>query len=404
MYGASSSSNNRRTFWLIGIAIFLLVALVFSGRLWESVDAHENVVIQSIGTGKLKTITTPGWKWQGLGTVTRYPKRANYAFSYPVRFNDGGHGTMFGSIQFDYPSNDEALRLIHIKFRSPEAFQTQLVEKVVNKAMYMTGPLMSSRESYAERRNDLIRFVEDQVEFGVYQTRTRTERRPDPITGQEKTVLVVEIIRDSSGTPLRQESSALLAYGVIASNFALDSLPYDAEVEGQIRQQQALTMQVQTSMAQARQAEQERITSEQRGQATATEARWRQEAIRAESVTAAQRRLDVARLAAQEAEQYRRAEILRGEGEATRRRLVMQADGALQQKLEAWVQVNQSYAEHFAQYGGSWVPQVQMGGGGAGNANGATGLMDLLTIQTARQLGLDLGTTTNRPRQASPQR
>ncbi|MCH8308457.1 MAG: transcription termination/antitermination protein NusG [Proteobacteria bacterium] len=36
----------------------------------------------------------------------------------------------------------------------------------------MTGPLLSSTESFAERRTDLIFWVEDQVNNGTYQTRT----------------------------------------------------------------------------------------------------------------------------------------------------------------------------------------------------------------------------------------
>ena len=34
----------------------------------------------------------------------------------------------------------------------------------------MTGPLMSSKESYAEKRNELLRLMEDQVQRGVYRT------------------------------------------------------------------------------------------------------------------------------------------------------------------------------------------------------------------------------------------
>lgn len=34
----------------------------------------------------------------------------------------------------------------------------------------MTGPLMSSKESYAEKRTNLIRFIEDQISNGVYKT------------------------------------------------------------------------------------------------------------------------------------------------------------------------------------------------------------------------------------------
>lgn len=382
--------NPRKAFGLGLVCVLLLVFLISLGKIVESVDANKIVVIQDVGSGRLRFFITAGWKLQKFGTVTRYPKRANYNFAYPVRFNDGGHGTMFGSIQFDFPTSDSLLTLIHTRFHDPQTFQSQLIEKVVNKAMYMTGPLMSSRESYAERRNDLIRFVEDQVQNGVYRTRSRETRVLDPITGQEKTAVVVEIVM-ANGVPERQEQSVLQIYGVTTSNFSLDSLPYDSIVERQIQQQQQLTMQVQTSMAQARQAEQQRITAEQEGQATTTMARWRQEAVKVESVTVAQRRFEVARYDAQAADQERIANIRRGEGEGARRRLAMQADGALQQKLEALVQINRAWADAAARYTGSWVPQVVMGGDGSSRgSSGANDFMQLLTMQAARQIGLDM--------------
>lgn len=393
--------SGKKIATLVVAGILLLFAVVFSGMLFESVDAKELVVIQSVGTGSLHWYTSPGWKWQGFGTVTKYPRREIYHFSVPVRFNDGGHGTMWGSIQYEMPLDTATLTLLHKKFGSPQAIQQQLIQTITNKSIYMTGPLMSSRESYAERRNDLMRFVEDQVSLGVYRTHTRETRVMDPLSNQEKTVLVVEIVTGDRGLPERQEGAVLQSYGIHTFNFAIDSLPYDATVETQIKQQQQLTMQVQTSIAEARQAEQRAITAAKNGEANAAEARWRQEAVKAESVTVAQRRLEQARLETQTAGQERLANIARGEGEAARRRLVMQADGALSAKIQAWVDVNRAYAENFAQYGGSWVPSVVMGGSGqgggmAGGLNGASEFINLLTMSTARQLGLDL-TMPNRP-------
>ncbi len=382
----------KKVFGIVAAVVLSLVALLSIGKLAENVDANEIMIVQAPLSGNLAFYTSAGLKPQLMGTITNYPKRDIYHFAVPVRFNDGGHGTMYGSIQYDLPLSDSLLRALHVRFGSREAIQQQVVQTVTNKSVYMTGPLMSSKESYAERRNDLIRFVEDQVQHGVYRTRSREQRVTDPISGSEKTVIVVDIVMGPNGQPERQEVSILDILGITTSNFSIDSLPYDSIVETQIKQQQVLAMQVQTSIAEARQSEQRVLTVGKNGEATAAEARWRQEAIRSESTVVAQRRLDMARLDAQAAAQERQANILRGEGEATRRRLVMQADGALQQKLEAMVRINQSYAENFAKYTGQWVPSVVMGDGGSGRpGSGAFDLMSMLTIQTARQLGLDLG-------------
>src|SRR3989344_6800874 len=197
-----------------------IILLIFSGKVFENVDADEILIIQSPISGDLAWYVTPGIKWQGAGKVTPYPKRAIYEFSceqndkgkcspamndrrIKIRFNDGGHAYMSGSIQYEMPLDAKNLTNLHVRFGSREAIQKQLVETVVNKSVYMTGPLMSSKESYAEKRNSLISLVEDQVEAGVYQTTARDVRVKDELSGADKTVKLVEIVNGNGGQPLR---------------------------------------------------------------------------------------------------------------------------------------------------------------------------------------------------------
>ena len=183
----------------------------------------------------------------------------------------------------------------------------------------------------------------------------------------------------------------MTSLGIRPINFSVRSLDYDNAVEKQIQQQQQLTMDVQTAVAEAKKAEQRAITVAEEGKANAAKAKWEQETIKARAVTEAQQKLEVATLDAKAAEQFKRGEILRGEGESARKRLVMQADGALEPKLDALVKINATYADAIARYQGQWVPSVVMGSGGsAAPASGAQQLVDMLTLKTARDLGLDL--------------
>jgi hypothetical protein len=68
------------------------------------------------------------------------------------------------------PFDEQNLTGLHVRYGSHEAIAQQLIRTVVEKAVYMTGPLMSSKESYAEKRNELLRLMEDQVQRGVYRT------------------------------------------------------------------------------------------------------------------------------------------------------------------------------------------------------------------------------------------
>lgn len=70
--------------------------------------------------------------------------------------------------------------------------------------------------------------------------------------------------------------------------------------------------------------------------------------------------------------------------------MVMNADGALVQKLEAYVKVNSLYAKAISEYKGNWVPSVSMGGSDGKTASGAQELIQMLNAKTALELGLNM--------------
>lgn len=377
----------------IGAAVALVLVLILGTQLFETNDADEILCIQNPVTGSLRWYTDAGIKWQGFGKMTSYYKLETYEFELPCRFNDGGHGTIIGSMNYQMPLDVVNLTKIHVNYGSMEAVQKQLVETVVNKCVYMTGPLMSSKESYAEKRTSLINYIEDQIQNGVFRTIQKDVKTKDPITNLEKTVTVVELVQNAAGVFERQEKSVLTDYGIKTSNFAVTKLPYDATVEEQIKQQQALMMKVQTAVASAREAEQRSITVAKEGEANAAKAKWEQEVIKAKMVTEAQQQLEVATLAAKAAEQTKREQILLGEGEGTRKRLVMQADGGLDPKLQAYVQVMSKAWEAVGAYQGNWVPNYVSGGSSGGSNNGALMMMEMIGIKAAKDLGIDMNIT-----------
>ena len=384
------------------IATMSILALFAWGKIFETVNADEVMIVQSPFVGTLTCYTDPGQKWQGFGKTTHYPKRGVYQFENKIRFNDGAHAVMNGSIQYEVPLDCTKLLDAHAHFGSAEALENQLVQRVVDKAIYMTGPLMSSTESYAEKRNSLIMFVDDQVNGGVYQTRQREIHETDPVTNQERRRTIVEIVTGDDGKLARQEEPPLVRFGVLVFNFSIKDMPYDQTVEKQIAEQQQARMRVQTSMLEAKRAEQDLYTTTQQGKATAEKAKWEQEAEKSRAVvvaqqnkevaeTDAQRQLEVAKLSALAAEQYKKEQTLKAEADSTYKREVMAADGQLKERLAAWVSVNEMYANAIKEYTGNWVPQIQMGNNGQ-NANPAQDLISMLMAQTAKNLTLDFTT------------
>lgn len=375
----------------IALAVLALFFLLYVGmNLFENLDAHDIMVVQSAVSGDLTFHTEPGWKWQGFGKITIYPRRTILDFKQPIRFNDNGHGTAIGSVQVEMPVDVKHLTMIHKQYGSPEALQKQLVETVVSKCIYLTGPLMSSKESASEKRNELLQYIEDQIKNGVYRTAQKDVQVPDPMDEKKtKLVTMVEIVKDGQGHLARVEQGALSEYGIGTFNFAIKDLPYDEAVEKQIKEQQALTMQVQTSIATAKQAEQRVITVAKEGEADAAKAKWEQEVIKAKAVTEAEQQRDVARLQKEAAEFLKQKLILEGQGEAEKRRAIMAADGALDRKLEALVKIHEQYANAIKSSQHPLTPSVVMGSGVGSGGNVGLSLADMLMVKTAKELGID---------------
>jgi regulator of protease activity HflC (stomatin/prohibitin superfamily) len=386
----------------IVVAFFaLLFAAFFINAMVVTVGSSEIVVRQGLLDGKLTVWTEQGPKCACLGTITKYPRAKQFWFSekpnegnktdesIKVRFNDGGHAQLSGSLQYVYPLDYDKVIKIHRTYGSSGAVDHELIKQAVTKAVYMTGPLMSSKESNAEKRPEVLGFIQDQVQHGVYRTATEYIKMPDPITGQEKTMAVVKLVQDPKawGGLAREEVSPVEIFGIGVANVTINSITYDATVEAQIQAQQKALMDVQTAQAEARKAEQRALTVAKEGEAEAAKAKWAQEAIKAKAVTEAEQQRDVSKLNLEAAEFNKKATIAQGEGEAEAAKLKMSANGALEQKLTAWTEVNKTFAVEFAKQ--RWVPEIQMGGS-SGSGNNAADLIGLLQAKTAKDLALEM--------------
>ena len=249
----------------------------------------------------------------------------------------------------------------------------------------MSGPLMSSKESSAARQSDLIQYVEDQVAHGVYKTTTRNAKEVDALSGQERTITVVELVKDEAGAFARQEKSPLEEFGIRTYSFNINAIIYDREVEAQIQEQQKLTMEVQKSIANAKKAEQDAITAQKQGEADAAKARAEQEVKKAAAVTAAEQERDVAKLKVEQAELFKKEQTLLGEGEAARRKAAILADGALEKKLATLLEIHRVWAEASSKQ--RQVPDIVFGNA---SSTGSNLTMDLIAAKAARELAVDL--------------
>jgi hypothetical protein len=63
----------------------------------------------------------------------------------------------------------------------------------------------------------------------------------------------------------------------------------------------------------------------------------------------------------------------------------MAADGALDKKLNAYIETQRAWADAFSKYTGNVSPQIVSGNGGS-NSNAAVNFMDIMSANAQRQL------------------
>ena len=231
---------------------------------------------------------------------------------------------------------------------------------------------------------------------GVYSTVRVRRTVIDPVTRDSTTQMFAERVQDPNaiGGFKRQSLSEFTNYNITIGTPVITQIIYSPKVQGQIDKQQELTMSIQIAKAKALEAQQNEITANANALAKVAQVRAAEEAKKTVFVVEAERKKIVATLEKEAAKQLKQKLIYEGEGEATKKRLIMNADGALKQKLDTYAAVQASWAGAWQNNGASIVSTISSGNGdGSKNINGANNLntfIDLMSMRTAKDLGLNM--------------
>ena len=372
-------------------AIMAIVAIFCIPSIGENVQKEEITVCQAPFSGKMSYWVEPGLKGQWFGKTTTYYKTEQLWFGsddkngkeqgepIPVIFNDASDGMIYGSLRVKLPRDVEHLDRIQTDYNGMDRLMNDLVRPTVTKVIYASGPLMSAFESYAEKKNDLIEYITDQLTNGVYRTAVQTTETVDPVTGEKKTVKTAILIEDenSPGGFKRSEVSPFSYYGIEIGQVAVSKIAYSERVNAQIAQQQEANMLIQTSKAKSAAAQQEAIRAEEEGKAVAAKARWEQEREKAVAVTKAEQERETSRLAAEKAEFDKKRIIAEGEAEAAANRAKVAAGLTPQERAEWEYKTKVGVAEAVAKV---QLPKIVTSGGGSNNA------MDMMSLKFATDL------------------
>lgn len=417
----------------ISIAAAVIVLGLFSTKMFEHVGNDQFLVIQHPVSGKLDTYFQGGTYPQYFGEAEKFPRSYHLWFSQlnergsakdeslGIHFSDSGAAHISGGVQIDFPTDKDALEDLYKTYHTSERVIAELVRPLLEKAAYMTGPLMTTVESASARRNNIPTLIEDQAALGIYETSVTYQKQTDPISGKEAVVAVTTIATDpKTAKTLRQEESPLVRFKLHLYNLTIDQINYEPNAQAQIDAIQKNNMAIQTSIADARKSEQEVVTTQSKGMAAAAEAEWKQKALSATAqalaeqeksvattkadqeakvaTTKAQQERDVAQLNLEAEKLNAEAILAKSTAEAQGQKLMMESNGALEQKLAALVKIAEAQAQALSNYKGNLVPSVVMGGkegfGGNANADLISTLLTTKLAESAKALGVDLSLPT----------
>ncbi len=367
---------------LIGAAALLVI--IMSGKLFEDVDTKKIIVNQVPITGTIQVWTEPGLEVQMFGTTTEYDKAQQYWFSnlesegrdnsaIAIKNNDGSQGTVSGSVLVRMPLLKDKMTIINNECGSMRGVMQNIVTPNINKVIFASGALMSPFEAYAEKRNDLIEYIDDQLKYGVYKTVVEEIHQTDSLTGEHKTIKLARRVSNSNapGGFERQEDSPFAYYGIGISQLSISDFDFSPAVRKQIEQQQKSNMSIETAIIEVKAAQQKALKVAAEGQAAAEQAKWEQEKLKIVAVTKAQQEYEVASLEAKKAHENAKKILAEGRAEAEANRLKVAAGLTPLEKATIEKETAIGVARELANSKQALVPEIMVvgGDGKSGSAN-----------------------------------
>jgi hypothetical protein len=312
-----------------------------------------------------------------------------------IRFSDATTADVKGITQFILPSDEKEMILIHNTHRTPQSLVVKRLAPYTKECLQSSAQLMSSEKHYGGGRAQMAQDFMDQLKEGVYLLKTEENVVFDSLEQEKKRIYQTEIQFDKkSGAPKRKLSS-IKEYGITVADAAITDVDYEDKVDQKLTKIIDAVTKSSISKQELMTAQQQTLTAKAKGEQALVEIEYQQKQEQIKQVVEAETKVKVAEQDKQQQKIAYEGAILESkkikelaDAQAYARAKIMQADGALEMKLKAQVEVQKVWADAFSKYTGAIVPQIQTGG--TGTTNGALNFMDLMTAKTAKDFALDL--------------
>lgn len=393
----------------ISLVIGFILCLIMNPFSWN--DAGNRTVVEQAG-GHQFVEFRPGIFYSGFfAKETEWPNQISVTYQQDqpnlnvkdngieigkiqIMFNDGTTADVKGIAQFVLPADEKDMILIHNTHRTPQSLVTKRLATFTKECLQSSAQSMSSDKHYGGGRAQMSQDFLDQLRNGVYISQTEEKMSYDSAEKEKKRSYVTSIRKDKDGQPLRK-TSAIKEYQITVADASIIDTDYATVVD----QKLGKIIEAATASAVSRQelmtAQQKTLTAKAQGEQALVEVEYTQKQDQTKQVVEAQTLVEVAKQdLAQQKVQYEAATYEAKKRQtladvaAYEKRTTIQANGALELKLDAWLKSQEFMWSAFGKFQGSLVPQVQTGGNGQ-NGN-ALNFMELMGVKAAKDLALDL--------------
>jgi len=391
---------------IIGIILFLIIN-PFS---WN--DAGNRTVVERT-TGEQIVQFAPGIFYAGFFAKEKeWPNQISVTYQEPsaklevedngievgqimIRFSDATTADVRGITQFILPSDEKEMILIHNTHRTPQSLVVKRLAPYTKECLQSSAQLMSSEKHYGGGRAQMAQDFLDQLKEGVYLLKTEENVIYDSLEMEKKRVYQTEIQFDAKTMAPKRKLSSIKEYGITVADAAITDVDYEDKVDEKLVKIIDAATKSAISKQELMTAQQQTLTAKAKGEQALVEIEYQQKQDQTKQVVEAETKVKVAEQDKLQQKIAYEASILEArkikelaDANAYARQRIMQADGALELKLKAQVEVQKVWADAFSKYTGAVVPQIQTGGGPT--TNGALSFMDIMTAKTAKDFALDL--------------
>jgi len=312
-----------------------------------------------------------------------------------IRFSDATTADVRGITQFILPSDEKEMILIHNTHRTPFSLVGKRLAPYTKECLQSSAQLMSSEKHYGGGRAQMAQDFLDQLKEGVYLLRTEEHTVFDSLEMDKKRIYQTEIQIDPKTMLPKRKLSSIKEYGITVADAAITDVDYENKVDEKLVKIIDAVTKSSISKQELMTAQQQTLTAKAKGEQALVEIEYQQKQDQTKQVVEAQTKVKVAEQDKLQQKIAYEGSILEAkkikelaDANAYARQRIMQADGALEMKLKAQVEVQKVWADAFSKYTGAVVPQIQTGG--TGTTNGALNFMDIMTAKTAKDFALDL--------------